>query len=263
MTILKIARQEFNQVAFHPLVVILALITLVIAIINGVGYGLLHAQNYEGLGQNFIAYRGMSSMWGLTMAICLVMSAFFGAVTIPYDRWKHSYNVLLAKPLYRRDIIVGKFVGLSAFMFLFSGFAVLIAISLVIACLNTPLALADLAVWTGGYILLTGLTCSTIIALNLLIGTISKNLLIVTTLSFVYISVELFWYKDWLLLGFDWLMPLSLAGVLVSMVFQSIPYPSYMGGSLLIDCTIRVAALLMEVSGALLLGIYLFTREDI
>lgn len=263
MTILKIARREFDQVAFHPLVIILGILILIIVSIDGAGYGLLHGPIDDGQSYNALVYTGIRMIWWLTMAICLIMSSFFGAITIPLDRWKHTYNVLLTKPLRRSDIIAGKFLGLSAFMLVFNIFVTVIAVFLVVAFLNEPLSVLDLVLWTIGYILLATLTCSTIIALNLFFGTVSKSFLVVTTLSFVYISVELFWYKDWLLPGFDWLTPLDLDQNIFNVALMSIQYPSYLGGSAVIDCVIRIAAMLIELSGALLIGTYIFTREDI
>ncbi len=263
--VIGIARQELVQLLRHPASIILALVLITLVCIGVAGvYNMTYGQLTMSIGYqaNDPVYLGAIETIGLISGIFLIMSAFLGAMSIPYDRWNHSYNVLLGKPVRRRDIILGKFAGLSGFMLLLNAFVFVVSATLSVAFIGEPNSQSEYWLWVCGLIAMFTLTCSAIIALNLLIGTISKNFLVVASLSFVYITIELFWYKDWFLRSLSWLTPINLNpggdvfgdGMFFLSNLGSVPVPNSL---------VHLAVLLIELAGFLLAGVYLFTREDI
>jgi len=65
-------------------------------------------------------------VFDITSQICTITAMFLGVISIVGDRNDNIFKVFITKPLYIRDIIIGKFLGINAFI-LTLVFAVLIA----------------------------------------------------------------------------------------------------------------------------------------
>jgi ABC-2 type transport system permease protein len=261
---LGIARQEFARVLNHPVVPVVGLIVLVIAYLNGAGnVGSMEIMSSRYHIDGF--FYGYGASFTSTTMVCSIMAAFLGATAIPYDRWKNSLNVLLAKPLYRKDYVLGKFLGLTGFMLLFNTLVILLTGLMIAVFFKGPESMTELAMRIPLFIICLTLACSMVAALNLLIGIVSKNILVVTAASVIFIFIDLFWYKnlfpDLMYLLFpgnlyftvvdplvDGSVSLYSPGDPVSLWFQlALPY---------------LALLLIELLVPLVIGIGLFARED-
>jgi ABC-2 type transport system permease protein len=194
--IYKIARHEFVSILVHPLIPFACIIVIVIALLSGAGcVATLQLQEASGSGRD-VLLSGFRQSWGAISVICTVIAIFLGATTISYERWKNSLNILLSKPLYRKDCLMGKFVGLSAFMFLFNTFSLLLVGIAMIVFFRRPISEFEFTWRLIAYILSLTLACSLAIALNMLIGTVAKNILFVTAASITYVFFEWIWYDD-------------------------------------------------------------------
>ena len=267
--IYKIAKLEFVRVLTHPLTAIVCLIVLVIAFLCSAG-GADNLRKLEAWGTHTedVFFRGYSNSLAAISMICIVMSIFLSATVIPYERWKSSLNVLLTKPLYRRDFVFGKFLGLSVFMLLFNAFTLLLVSLLLIAFFREPLSSSELLWRLMAYILVLTLACSLVIALNMLFSLISRNILFVTAISVLYLFFDWIWYND-RILGNDLLSLISPMNLyykcIKSITVSSIPA--------LFNTTIPVgtwfsaalpflALFIIEIIVLLLLETFLFSRED-
>ncbi len=143
-------------------------------------------------------------MAGYGYVIFTIIAIFLGATSISYERWNSSINVLLTKPLYRRDYIIGKFIGISAFMLLFNTITLLFIGLIMILFFRGPQSDIEFIWRLAAYIIITTLACSLVIALNMLFGIISKNILMVTAASITYVFFDWVWYNDRILAIFQY-----------------------------------------------------------
>lgn len=184
-----IARNELYRTIQHPLVIIVGVIVLFLAFVNGYGdSSTLESAYRKGIDGFLLGY--CQNEYRILL-ICSIMSAFLGVLSMAEDRWSHNINVLLVKPLYRRDIILGKFIGLSGYISIFVTVALVFTTFMLILFFREPLSYADLLCRLLAYIFTLSLECSLIVALTMLVGTLFRN--VIGSVSVVVIYV----YADW------------------------------------------------------------------
>jgi len=258
-----VARQEFSRVLFHPIVLVMGLIVLGIAYLNGAGY----AESLQIISSRYEIYHrdafivGVVTVCASTSMASIIVAAFLGATAIPNDRWKNTLSVLLSKPLYRKDYLFGKFLGLSAFMLLFNVF-VFFSISLMILLYyGGPLSITYGLLKIASYLVALTLACMLAIALNMLFGVLSKNVLFVTTAAMTFIFVDRIWYAENLLGGLSILLPTRLYYQILDPTpyVPEVPLPLDVWAQY---ATPYVLLLLIEILVLLLAGMYIFSRED-
>ena len=173
-------------------------------------------------------------------------------------------NVLLAKPLYRRDYIMGKFTGLAAFMLLFITFIMLFTGLMVIVFFRGPQSIPEYVLRTTAYIAVFTLSCWLVIALNMLFGIVSKNVLFVTAAAMAYYFIDWVWFSERFIGALSILTPQTLLWKLIyngdtsiSLFDCLIPFDRWLSGAMP-----YVSLLIIETILLLLAGIYLFSREE-
>jgi ABC-2 type transport system permease protein len=260
----KIARMEFIRVMTSPLVLLAAAILLFIAFLNGMGG--VAILDYVGSTSNVdtAVLQGFLQVYGSTSMLLAIVAAFASATEISYERWNGSVNVLLAKPLYRRDYILGKFTGLAAFMLLFITFIMLFTGLMVIVFFRGPQSIHEYVLRTAAYIAIFTLSCWLVTALNMLFGIISKNLLFVTAAAMAYYFVDWIWFSERFIGDLSILTPKTLqwkliynSDTLTSLFDCLIPFDRWLSGAMP-----YVLLLIIETVLLLLAGIYLFSREE-
>jgi len=114
-----IVKQQFSDIIREPLVIFIILVLVVLSIINGLAStDLLHyADESLSDGNDHFLSIGLSNTLYHTSILLSILSMFIGILTVAEERISGSIGVLLTKPLYRRDVISGKFAGLSLFLF--------------------------------------------------------------------------------------------------------------------------------------------------
>ncbi len=259
----RIAWQEFRRVLSHPLVIVLGLIVLGIAYLNGAG----GAESLQVISSMYEVYRrdafmvGVATVCASTSMASVIMAAFLGATSVPNDRWNNTLGVLLSKPLYRKDYLLGKFLGLSAFMLLFNVFVFLSVSFMVLVFYGGPLSITYVLPRLTFYLAALTLACMLAIAFNMLLGVLSKNALFVTTAAMTFIFVDRIWYAENLLGGFSILLPTRLYYRILD------PTPYVPETPLPLDVWIQYAApyiilILVEMIALLLAGMHVFSRDD-
>lgn len=268
--IFKMALKEFNCTFTNAFVIIVCGIIILIALINGAGS--FDDLNYVSAHDNLDAILiGFSTSWQSTSMICTIMAAFLGATAIQYDRSKNSLNVLLTKPLYRKDYFIGKFFGLVVFMLIFNTFVVLFTGLILIVFFRNPLSVSEFLLRIAAYIIVLTMSCSLVIALNMLFGVISKNILFVTTASMTYIYFDWIWNTGLLLnnisLGsLSILTPVNLYCRIID-PFATLSYPTLYDTLIPIEQWLSsaipyIGLMFIEILVFLLISIHLFTRDD-
>jgi ABC-2 type transport system permease protein len=112
-----------------------------------------------------------------------------GITSMVKERSSGSLRVLTAKPLYRRDIIIGKFLGLSLFLLILMVLTEAIFVSLLIMVNGEPDSLLDLLLRLSSFIILMFLNCSFTLGLVMLFG-ILFNKAEALVLSMAFVSIE-------------------------------------------------------------------------
>ncbi|WP_424358002.1 ABC transporter permease [Methanocella sp. MCL-LM] len=265
----KLAKLEFIRVLTHPLTLIIGVFVLVIAFLCGAG-GAVNLSKFEAWGTHpeDVFFIGFGNSLAAISMICMVMAIFLSVTAIPSERWKSSLNVLLTKPVYRRDFVLGKFAGLSVFMFLFNTFTILATGLMLIIFFREPASGLEFGWRLIAYILVLSLSCSIVIALNMLFSLISRNILFVTAISVIYVFFDWIWYND-RLLGTGILSLISPMNLYYKFIkpFGGDSYAALFNTTITmgqwLDAVLPyLVILLIEIAALLLIEIYLFSRED-
>lgn len=195
-----IGRNEFARVFYHPLTPVIVLLLTFLAVLNGaggttatVGGGSTEKGLYYCIGQTFM----------FTAVYCSVIAVFVGVVSVAEERRNHSLNVILCKPLYRRDMVLGKLIGLNTYMLtiiVYSLMLAAIALSLFYKMPSNPL---DFISKIAIYALIAWVYTSLSLTIALLIGAVVTDLLISTTLAVAYIFLDGYVGWTWLFPGLD------------------------------------------------------------
>lgn len=264
--VLEIGKREFIRITTHPVVLVLGLLVLIIAFLNGIGgaYDLRESSNHSP-GQEMVLL-SFGHVWGALTTVCTVMAAFLGAMSIPYERRNYSVNILLTKPLFRRDLFLGKFLGVAGFMLVFNTMSLLLVGFFTIVYFQGPQSEIDFIERIVLYIGILTLISSLIVALNMLFGVISKNTLVVATASIAYIYFDRIWYNEQILGNFSIITPINLYNKLVNAVQVNGPsalYNSFVGIGEWFGAAFPILILLVfEIAVLLLAGIFWYSRGD-
>ncbi len=121
------------------------------------------------------------------------LSMCIGIMTIADERSTGSLRVLTSKPLYRRDIIIGKFLGISVFLLLLMIFVTILFVVPLMVFYETPGSLNDFLLRMSSILLITFLNCGFTLGLVMLFG-IMLGKAEAMVLSLVYIALE--WLMD-------------------------------------------------------------------
>ena len=192
-----VGRNEFARVFYHPLTPVIVLLLTFLSLLNGVGgttatVGGGSSENglYYCIGQTFM----------FTAVYCSVVAVFIGVVSIAEERRNHALNIILCKPLYRRDMITGKLLGLNAYMLTIIVYSLLLAAMALSIFYKMPANPLDFILKIGIYALIALVYTSLSLTIALLIGTVIRDLLVSTTLAVAYIFMDGY-------VGWTWLLP--------------------------------------------------------
>jgi len=261
-----IAHNEFKRILGHPLVIIIACILIMIAVLNGIGSSQLIGFEKVMEGDDVLIKVGMSQIFWNLSKYCTIAAMFIGLVSIAGDRSNGSLNVLLSKPLYRKDVIAGKFFGIAVFMLFLVSMTLLISSLLIMLFFRAPSLPLDFLLRLSTLIFLLFLECSLTVGLTMLIGIVFKNLLgaAVITASFLYLE----WYTTipYSLSFFNFIVPSSL----YIKIFSSAPEPRYTG---LLDTSLEfldwanlaapyILLIVLYTIAVLFINSYMFTKSE-
>ncbi len=186
--VLRVARLEFNRAFYNPLIVVVALYLLFIAFVNGMGSRYFF-QYFEGEAFDVITRVGLDNVFYITSIVCTIAAMFLGVVSIVGDRSDSVLRVILTKPVYIRDVIIGKFLGICAFNLMLV-FATLAACSLLeMLFYGLPGSMGEFILRFGSLVVMLFFECSLVSGIAMLVGLAFRNLLdsvaVVATLFFI------------------------------------------------------------------------------
>lgn len=262
--IIIIAKNEFNKILDHPIVLTISCILFIMAILNGAGSSyLLGTMEKSHAGQDVFISIGLPQILYYSSIFCTIVAVFVGVMAIPADRFKNSLNVLLTKPVYRRDIILGKFIGINAFIF------VLISVNLVVCSLimmvyfRPPIYYDQFMIRLFFYILALFFECSLTTCITLFIGIIFNDILLSLILAISYFFIVWYSYFTQYTGSLSILSPQYLYYTIIdgnfnaSLFDTSIPVIDWLNASLPF-----IALILVEIILMLVLTCFIFVKKD-
>jgi len=185
-----IFKNEFTIIARNPIVIVIAVITSFLAIINLAGYVYQSRNDPDPIG-TFYAY-GLGNMLFSLSVIFAFFSMCIGITSLTNEKMTGTLRLLVTKPIYRREIILGKFLGISVFILLFIALVLSIYTSLLIM-ISGPNFVSDVLAKVCIWAIMLFINCCLILGIVLLFGII-LNKYEAMVLSLIFIS-------------FEWLLP--------------------------------------------------------
>ena len=184
-----IAGNEFARIIKNPIVIAFAVLMLIFAIIKAGGYSALlpRYEAFMSLDEIFFDVGLGNLLWVLStffsfLAMCISIIAVA-------EEQNGSLKTLVSKPLYRRDVIIGKFLGISTILFLLILLTVCLYVSLTMIVYSGPTSFTELLLRAGSFVILLFLNCSFTTGLVMLLG-IVLNKAETLVVSVVFVTQE-------------------------------------------------------------------------
>lgn len=183
-----IAVNEFVMMLYHPVTIVVFCLLVTFAVLNGLG-GLSMLPGFESVMEEDVFIKiGMTQEFSSISLYCLMAALVLGVLSIAEER-RRAICVLLTKPLYRRDIVTGKLIGLSLFIFLMITVTYLLVCLIVALIFRGPLSLSDFILRFTALIFIMSLHCSLFAGIGMLIGlvfsTLKEAIIICITVLFI------------------------------------------------------------------------------
>ncbi len=250
--IIRIARSEFYNVIRHPMVIATAIILCLLIVINAAGCSYLLPQ-LKLMGYKDVFTQGWSNTFSYTLLILSFISLCISVVSISGERANGSLRVLLTKPLYRKDIIAGKFLGINAFLLLLSLFAMLMNIALIMIAYSGPSSVVEI-IKIGLFEIVMFLFSMLTSGIMILFAIIFKGLLDSLVFALTYLYVTWYVYVPDSLEILRWINPVQQCKMIVT---PMVTLSTWMDASLP-----SVILLILEIIAVFLAGSALFNNED-
>lgn len=265
-----IARNEFSRILMNPLTIVISCLLLLQAAISGVAspYLLPMADHFQDGNDHFLK-PVMGNLATNTTILLSVLSMFIGILSIPEERWNGSMRVLLTKPLFRRDVYAGKFLGNALFILLFIITYMLICVSMVMVFSRGPESVSEAVLRIGTFILLLFMMCLLSLAFSMLVGVVFKDLYAVLIVNGMALCIE--WFNgipQFLYDKLGALYYLNPSNYYLSFlmglgnntyIFETrTPYHVWLSGAVP-----YIILFVLVIAGLFLLTSYLFVKEDV
>lgn len=183
-----IASNELSRLVRQPIIIVIVCILLSLTAINGV----TNADTLRGDNSDRLFLEGVSNMFFFNSIYIAVISMFIGVLSIVEDRSSGSLRSLMTKPVYRRDVLTGKFVGTLTLIVLIATCCVLFGVAMILVFSGGPASPMDIFLRVGTYIPLLFLNCALMLAITMAVGIVVKD--VFGTL----ICVGSLFFFDWL-----------------------------------------------------------------
>lgn len=259
-TILIIGTYEFKKVIGHPLVALTAIIILILAILNGAGFShnYLSIDEKIDVGKDVFLLHGMGQIFYNLSLYSTILAVFMGVLVIGDERFKRSLSVILSKPLYRRDIVLGKFLGISAFLLLFIIIEFTVSSLLIMIFFREPYSMQEFILRAFSNVLALFFECSLNLVITMLFGLILKDLLmaLIATITFLYVD----WFGN---ITLPLISPQHFYFTIISgnsaimLLDTSFPYSDWLGAALPF-----IIFIILEIIVILLINCSIFSKSE-
>ena len=261
--VLLIAKNEFMMLITHPMVIILTIVMVAYAIINACGSSVLLPDLASANFKDPLISVGLGNIFYCTSLFTSLFALSVGLMSMSGERSSKTLNVLITKPLYRRDILLGKYIGINLFLIIFIFITISFFISLMMVAYNAPFSIDSFLLRYGSFLFILTINCMLTVGISMLIAIIVKDLLFSIVLSSSYLFLG--WFSDIPLnIGiYRIINPVNLYLTLfipgrVRLSETSIQYATWLN-----DAYPYIILILIEIASVFLISIYLFDHDDI
>lgn len=251
-TIKLLARSEFASIVRNPIVIVTTIVLCFLIVLNSAGCSYLLPQ-LKLLGYTDVFTRGWSNTYVYTLLILTFLSLCIGVVSLSGERSNSSLRLLLTKPLYRTDLIVGKLVGINAFLLLINLFAGVINISSLMVSYGGPESISSIykiIIFVLVMFIFSSLTTGIMVFCSIILKGVLESLVFAMT----YLYATWYVYVPDSLDVLRWINPVMQCKMTVN---PGTTIPDWINGSLPV-----VILMIIEVLAVSLLDCVLFNRED-
>lgn len=266
--ILKISLNELIQTMVSPITAAILLFFFVFSIINAANfYSFVSMSNSVGIPidyqQAFID--AVQNLTYILTAIIMFLSINLAIISFGDERSKGTLTILSAKPVYRRDIISGKYFGINAFLILLIIFIVSIFVSLMIMFFGTPESVMDILFRLVLQSILLMMYCAVSVGITILFVMLLKNNLEAYILSIFFVIVEWLMLYPFILNYFDWFSTINPSKVFYNILgsgpgILNIHYPVGVWFGLAFP---YVMLLIMEILAVFIFDLYLYGKMEV
>jgi ABC-2 type transport system permease protein len=191
---LLVAKNEFSLTMKNPVVLVSVMLLVIISVVSAYGFTANPGYNIgQDLGLlSFFMGCISGNIVGITSTF-IILAVCVGVFSIAEERHGSTLNVLMSKPLYRRDVILGKVIGLGGFLLMVISFimAILVSSDLILNPLPTGL-LIEMFARTVTIVVSLFLFSMIMLGISMMIGILFKNIALVFTLTATVVYLQ--WY---------------------------------------------------------------------
>lgn len=188
-----LAANEFRRQIGQPVTIVIFCLLVALAVANGLGsIKVLPTFETWMSGDVFIGV-GLSQEFFNISQYCSVAALILGLLSVAGDR-KRVLGVLLTKPLRKRDVMAGKFLGLSMFLLLLITVTYLLVSLLITVAFRGPSSMEEFALRLTALILALFLECSFLAGVGMLIGMVFSSLKEAIIVGVTYLCIE--WFSN-------------------------------------------------------------------
>jgi ABC-2 type transport system permease protein len=266
--ILKISLNELLQTMFSPITATILVFFLIFSIINVANfYSFVSISNSVGVPLDYqkTFVDAVQNLTYILTSIIMFLSINLTIVSFGDERSKGTLTILSAKPVYRRDIISGKYLGINAFLVLLIIFIISIFVSLMIMFFGTPESVMDIFFRLVLQSILLMMYCAVSMGITILFVMLLKNNLEAYILSIFFVIVEWLMLYPFILNYFDWFNVINPSKVFFNILgsgpgILNIHYPVGVWFGLAFP---YVLLLIMELFAIFIFDLYLYGKIEL
>lgn len=188
-----LAANEFRRQIGQPVTIAIFGLLVVLAVINGLGsIKVLPTFETWKSGDVFIAV-GISQEFFNISQYCSVAALILGLLSVAGDR-KRVLGVLLTKPVSKRDVMAGKFLGLNLFLLMLITVTYLIVSLMIALGFRGPSSMEAFGLRVAALILALFLECCFLAGIGMLIGMVFSSLKEAIIVGVTYLCIE--WFSN-------------------------------------------------------------------
>lgn len=207
---------------------------------------------------------GLRQTYSADSLVIILVALSIGVLAFAADRSTNANNILLSKPLFRRDVVVGKFFGLTMFMFLLSFVTILADTVFLMIFFGGPNSIIEFIIRALSFVIVLSFECSLTIGITMLIGMVFKNLLAAVSVAVTYFFIT--WragyitqyFGDFYLINpFDLCTHILSVSLNICLFDTAVSYFDWLSAA-----APFIVLILLEIMAVLALNCFVFMRQD-
>jgi ABC-2 type transport system permease protein len=187
--IVKIAKNELREIVTNRFMMLVSIIIILFTVVDGMRNS-YHNDAFSLLGFVFVS---MGSEFYVISLLCTIVAAFIGLMCVADDR-NNSISVLLTKPLYRRDVILGKYTGIAVSLLSLIAISIFFSSMFLLLFYGMNDILGEFILRQCTLIAILFIECAMVSSVTMLFGLLFKNLIFAMGMTVTYFYID--WYAN-------------------------------------------------------------------